>query len=211
MSKFVYEEDWIVNEYKQAKDKSNEVKILSELNVCSVDDIIELLTERGAITGIKQHTDSTTGVKKKRGENTVWTPELDAEVSRLFKEGMKITEISERLGIKKQAIYDRRSHFNKMAKKFEEDFAPKVITEEKENDMKDIIKEAKPIEAKENATEVIADSETVTEVEKTGEVEKLTVSDILNAFIVLCKEQGVELSECSVDLLSGSFCIRGGI
>ena len=204
MSKFIYDEGWIVREYQQALNKNNEIKILAELNVCTTDDIIELLKEHGAIKGFPSSQSNTAGVKKVRAESVKWTAELDAEVARLYKDGVKIKEIAERLGINKQAIYDRRSHFNKMAKKFEEDFAPKV-TEEKESDVKDIINEAKPIEANVNSTEVIA------EAEKATEVEKLTASDLLNAFIVLCKEHGVELSECSVDLLSGVFCIRGGI
>ena len=105
------DESLVVNDFKQAKDKNKQIQILSELNDCKKEDIIDILTRHGAIIGIPVKKELSGKVKK--ADPTKWTPELDAEVSRLAKEGLKITEIAERLGIKKQAIYDRRSALSK--------------------------------------------------------------------------------------------------
>ena len=100
----------IVADFKSAANKNKQIGILSQLNNCKPEQIMEILAKNGAITGVKKQE---TAPKVKRAESTKWTPELDAEVTRLAKEGLKITEIAERLGIKKQAIYDRRNALSK--------------------------------------------------------------------------------------------------
>lgn len=90
----------ICNDYKLAKDKNKQIKILAELHACSVEKITEILSKEGLISGIP-------GAKKKRAPGVNWAI-MDAEVSKLSKEGLSLAEIAERLGINKQAIYDRR-------------------------------------------------------------------------------------------------------
>lgn len=104
------DEDLIANDYKFAKDKNAQIKILAELNACSESDIINILAKKNLIPGLPKKE------KLKRAKPVIWTPELDREVQTLHREGLTIVEIAERLGINKQSIYDRRAYFNKIAK-----------------------------------------------------------------------------------------------
>ena len=104
----------IVADFKSAANKNKQIGILSDLNNCKPEDIMEILARHGAITGVKKkEPEKKEADKPKREKSTKWTPELDAEVSRLASEGLKITEIAERLGISVQAIYDRQRRFMK--------------------------------------------------------------------------------------------------
>ena len=106
----VMDKGLIIREYEQSRDKNAQIAILADLNGCSVDEIMNVLIDAGKISGIPK-------AKAKRAENVKWTPELDAEVSRLASEGLSIVEIAERLGMNKQCIYDRRSLLKKEAEK----------------------------------------------------------------------------------------------
>lgn len=104
----------IVKSFREALNKNKQVGILSDLNSCKPEVIMEILKRNNAISGVPKQPEPTAAKPKvQRAKNTNWTPELDAEVTRLAKEGLKITEIAERLGINKQAIYDRRSALSK--------------------------------------------------------------------------------------------------
>ena len=104
----------IVKSFREALNKNKQVGILSDLNNCKPEVIMEILKRNNAILGVPKQPEPTAAKPKvQRAKNTNWTPELDAEVTRLAKEGLKITEIAERLGINKQAIYDRRSALSK--------------------------------------------------------------------------------------------------
>lgn len=105
----------IVASFRDAANKNKQIGILSDLNSCKPEDIMEILARHGAITGVKKkEPEKKEADKPKREKSTKWTPELDAEVSRLASEGLKITEIAERLGMNVQAIYDRRSALSKV-------------------------------------------------------------------------------------------------
>lgn len=58
--------DEIVVRYRQAKHKAEQIKILADLNVCSVDDIIQVLTDGGI---------NLRGMNKIRGKLSVMQPE----------------------------------------------------------------------------------------------------------------------------------------
>lgn len=104
----------IVADFKSALNKNKQIGILSDLNDCKPDDIMEILKRHNAIQGMPKTAEMNDAKPKvKKAPNTKWTPELDAEVSRLASEGLKITEIAERLGMNVQAIYDRRSALSK--------------------------------------------------------------------------------------------------
>lgn len=101
-----YDEGLIVREYAQAKDKNKQIQILAELNGVKKEVILEILKRNGAISGIPG--------AKSASSKTVWSAEMDAEVSRLAKEGLKLNEIAERLGITPQAIYSRRKYLSSL-------------------------------------------------------------------------------------------------
>ena len=94
----------IIREYRQAKDKNEQVKILAELNGVHPEVITSFLMSEGVIAG---------AVKKQRKNPFKWDAEADAEVSRLSKEGFSLKEIAERLGVTPQSIYDRRKRLSK--------------------------------------------------------------------------------------------------
>lgn len=128
----IMDEHQIVMDFKNAANKNKQIMILSQLNNCTTDDILEILANHGAITGIKREKKEEPKVKTVRGKNTEWTPELDAELKKLTAEGLSGDEIAERMGIKKQAIFDRRSYLKKLNGKAVSYKQSKPTDEEKE-------------------------------------------------------------------------------
>lgn len=131
----VMDEHQIVMDFKNAANKNKQIMILSQLNNCTTDDILEILANHGAMTGIKREKKEESKVKTIRGKNTEWTPELDAELKKLTAEGLSGDEIAERMGIKKQAIFNRRSYLKKLngkAVSYKKSEPNKVTKEEKE-------------------------------------------------------------------------------
>ena len=106
----VMDKGLIVREYEQSRDKNAQIAILADLNGCSVDEIMNVLMEAGVISGMPK-------AKAKKAEGVKWTPELDAEVSKLAREGLTQFEIGERLGISKQAIADRKRRLKLQAER----------------------------------------------------------------------------------------------
>lgn len=164
---FIMDEGLILREYNQAKDKNEQVKILAELNDCTPDDIIEFLKENGAISGIKA----------KRQNAVKWTPELDAEVSRLAAEGLKQKEIAERLGISAQAIADRKRRLSR------------------------------PIYGKGNTLEKEGKEATKTNVKKPKEA---GVTSVMREIIEKLSSVGLNVTQCSINVLDRTFIITGG-
>ena len=84
----------IVRNYRAAKNKNEQIKILADLNAYSSQEILDILTEAGEISGIR---------KKKVPRNKL-SPEQRAEIVRLREEGMTCASIGERLGIKTATV-----------------------------------------------------------------------------------------------------------
>lgn len=178
----VMDKGLIIREYEQSRDKNSQIAILADLNGVSVDEIMNVLIEAGKISGIpfaKQ--------KKKRAESVNWTPELDAEVSRLAKEGLSLIEIAERLGMNKQCIYDRRSHLKKQAEKLSG-----AVSEKK----RVIPQSAKPTAP--------SRKEPMKVTPPTKEV-----CGVLRDIIEMLREVGLEVTECNINVLERSFYIAG--
>ena len=79
----------IVRNYRAAKNKNEQIKILADLNACSSQEILDILTDAGAISGCYR-------VKSHR---YTLTPEQRAEIVRLREEGMTFSAIGEKLGV----------------------------------------------------------------------------------------------------------------
>ena len=122
MSITTIDEGLICREYRQAADKNKQVGILADLNDCKKEVILEILSRHGEITGLpaKKKTEDASSFPGAKpaysSKGFKWTPEADAEVSRLSKEGLKLNEIAERMGITAQAIYSRRKYLSNIGK-----------------------------------------------------------------------------------------------
>lgn len=88
-----YTEDELCTMYRDAKDKSKQIKILADMANTSQEKVIEMLSAHGMISGLPETRKRTT-VKK-----FVFTPELTSDLHRLYQQGMKPAEIAEHLGI----------------------------------------------------------------------------------------------------------------
>ena len=103
----------ICRAYKDAQNKSEQVKILADLNLCSKNDIINLLAERGIEhkAGKKRGYKSTAFPKivgglierkkneRKQSSRYIWTEERTGILLRLYSKGSNPAEIAEILGI----------------------------------------------------------------------------------------------------------------
>lgn len=122
MSITTIDEGLICREYRQAADKNKQVGILADLNDCKKEVVLEILSRHGEITGLpaKKKTEDVSSFPGAKpaysSKGFKWTPEADAEVSRLSKEGLKLNEIAERMGITAQTIYSRRKYLSNIGK-----------------------------------------------------------------------------------------------
>ena len=99
-----YQREEIVQMYKQAADKNKQIKILAQLNCCSEAEILNILAEAGAISGVKPSKMQKKQVDKRRSERGKWTKERLEQLQRLIDEGLTYAEIGERMGTDKTGI-----------------------------------------------------------------------------------------------------------
>ena len=99
-----YEIDEIVQMYKEAADKNKQIKILADLNCCSKEEILNILAEAGAISGVKPSKMQKKQVDKRRSERGKWTEERLEQLQRFIEEGLTYEEIGERMGENARAI-----------------------------------------------------------------------------------------------------------
>lgn len=187
MSSAKIDEGLICREYKSAADKNKQVGILAELNDCSKEVILEILSRNGAISGvpIKKKTEeasSFSGAKPAySSKGFKWTAEADAEVSRLSKEGLLLKEIAERMGISVQSIYSRRKYLSSLGK----------TDKPKKRDDKPIA----TTKSNDNCNERKAGLDVMTTSEKV---------------ISLLKDAGWKVECWNVNVIDGTFVITGG-
>lgn len=106
MSKLAMKPDEIVVRYRQAKDKSEQLKILAELNACTVDEIIDVLCEHG---GYKPQFFNKALDKIRRDSAQTVIKETDAEAA-INIISSELAEIEHQINIlidRKTTIYDK--------------------------------------------------------------------------------------------------------
>jgi hypothetical protein len=99
-----YQREEIVQMYKEAADKNKQIKILAQLNCCSEAEILNILAEAGAISGVKPSKMQKKQVDKRRSERGKWTEERLEQLQRFIDEGLTYEEIGERLGDSEDSI-----------------------------------------------------------------------------------------------------------
>ena len=95
----------IVREYVQAKDKNKQVEILADMNLCSRQEILDILTRNGAVTGLIKK--KTPPQKKTRKKQVEWSAELTQELLRLNEQKVPKKEIAERLGVDELSVKNK--------------------------------------------------------------------------------------------------------
>lgn len=95
----------IVREYAQAKDKNKQVEILADMNLCSRQEILDILQRHGAVSGSKKRTKS--AQKKAPKKKVVWSGELTRELLRLSEQNTPKEEIAQRLGVDLLAVKNK--------------------------------------------------------------------------------------------------------
>lgn len=97
----------ICRDYRLAKNKNRQLRILADLNVCSVRQIYEILAGQGLISGVSKKMTKKMTQKKQKGANKMalqWTEEAINRLIRWREEGLTQLEIAKRLGISKSAV-----------------------------------------------------------------------------------------------------------
>lgn len=104
--------DDICKGYRNAKDKNEQLGILSQLNACSISDIVDVLTERGYIDRpnksketVEQncHKDISTHKKRKRIK---WDDNEISRLRKLLESGMSISSIADAYGLEYSSMYN---------------------------------------------------------------------------------------------------------
>lgn len=97
-------EEEICRDYRLAKNKNKQLRILAELNGCDVRRVYEILAGQGLISGVSK---KMTKRPKQKGANKMalqWTEGAINQLLRWREEGLTQLEIAERLGISKSAV-----------------------------------------------------------------------------------------------------------
>ena len=99
----------ICRSYAAAKDKNGQIKVLADLNDCSTQEILDVLTDGGMISGIpskakasrqKALSGKAAGKPKgKRAAGVEWTVDMTRELIECSEACMTPTDIAERMGL----------------------------------------------------------------------------------------------------------------
>lgn len=108
----------ITSMYKEAADKNAQIEILADLNVCSKREILKVLEEAGAISGVKAKKEGggqSRGTKK--AEKMTWTDEAKSKVRKFLEEGLTVLEVAERMGLDVTQVRNAVTRFKLKEKK----------------------------------------------------------------------------------------------
>lgn len=106
----------ICRSYAAAKDKNDQIKVLADLNACSTQEILDVLSAEGMISGVskvskqKALSDKAAGSPKgKRATPIEWTVDMEKELINLCEQKIKPMEIAERMGLDVEQV-KRKKH-----------------------------------------------------------------------------------------------------
>lgn len=89
----------IVNMYKAAANKKEQIRILADLNAASEQQIAAILERYGVLREKDKPGAEKPKKPGKKRERFVWTAELDDDLRRLAEQGLSVKEIAERMGV----------------------------------------------------------------------------------------------------------------
>ncbi len=89
----------IIQMYKEAADKNAQIEILADLNVCSKQEILKVLEEAGAISGVKAGKKGRAKEMKPRKERVFWSEEMKEEARQLLREEWTVLQTAEKMGL----------------------------------------------------------------------------------------------------------------
>lgn len=104
--------DDICKGYRNAKDKNEQLGILSQLNACTISDIVDVLVKRGYIDKpntskeiIEQPSNEDISTRKKR-KRIKWDDNEVSKLRELLKSGMSISSIADAYGLEYSSMYN---------------------------------------------------------------------------------------------------------
>ena len=104
----------ICRSYAVAKNKNDQIKMLADLNDCSTQEILDVLTEGGMISGVPKQPKQPKQPGKSSGVSTKkWTLEEERELIKLYENGVRSLEIAEKLGRDQKQVYDKVHYLRK--------------------------------------------------------------------------------------------------
>ena len=98
--------------YRDAKNKNNQIRILADLNLCSKQAILDILTVYGELSGVKTRSKAVGSKEPQRRGATKtppvqWTTAEDARLRELYQNGTKCLSIAEMMGRSESSIKNR--------------------------------------------------------------------------------------------------------
>ena len=102
----------IIKDYGEAKDKTEQIKILADLNMCKPEDIAAVLKKNGiplpkGVKLKKSVKEKNQPVRTKGKKRMNWTKEDLDKLSMILSEGLTMLEIAERFGVSAAAIQNQ--------------------------------------------------------------------------------------------------------
>lgn len=109
----------ICQEYREAKNKNQQIRILADLNLCTPREILDILTAAGEISGVNPPKLPKAAAPTRSCRSTM-PPETVKELIRLAEEGLSSIEIAERLGLDRQQVTKKRWELRKKGMLFDD-------------------------------------------------------------------------------------------
>lgn len=111
----------ICRSYAAAKNKNDQIKVLADLNDCSTQEILDVLTDGGMISGMPVVSSGTKAadksgrksVKKKSASTVRWTADGERELIRMYEAGVSSIEMAEKLGREQKQVLNKVHYLRK--------------------------------------------------------------------------------------------------
>lgn len=102
----------IIKDYGEAKNKAEQIKILADLNMCSREEIINILDKNGIPHPGARTKRSNTKNKTQKRTRTAWDEQRIEQLRGFVNDGQTLLEISERFGVSPAAVSQQITKHN---------------------------------------------------------------------------------------------------